>query len=59
MYLLDTNVVSEMRRRARMAPAVAAWASQVHSIDLYLSTITIMELYQSPKLLTRSPKGAS
>jgi toxin FitB len=53
MYLLDTNVVSEMRRRARMAPAVAAWASQVRPIDLYLSTITIMELETGALLVAR------
>ena len=53
MYLLDTNVVSEMRRRARMAPAVAAWASEVRPIDLYLSTITIMELETGALLVAR------
>jgi predicted nucleic acid-binding protein len=53
MYLLDTNVVSEMRRRARMAPAVAAWASQVRPIDLYLSVITVMELETGARLVGR------
>lgn len=53
MYLLDTNVVSEMRRRARMAPAVAAWASQVRPMDLYLSAITIMELETGALLIAR------
>lgn len=53
MYLLDTNVVSEMRLRARMAPAVAAWASQVRPVDLYLSTITIMELETGALLVAR------
>lgn len=53
MYLLDTNVVSEMRRRARMAPAVAAWAAQVRPIDLYLSVITVMELETGARLVGR------
>ena len=44
MYLLDTNVLSEMRRRARMHPRVTAWALSVKPGDLYLSVITILEI---------------
>jgi len=53
MYLLDTNVVSEMRRRAGMAPAVAAWAAQTRPMDLYLSVITVMELETGVMLVAR------
>jgi toxin FitB len=46
MYLLDTNVVSELRKvRAGKADVnVAAWADSVDVVDLYLSVITIQEL---------------
>lgn len=46
MYLLDTNVVSELRKvRAGKADArVAAWADSVDAVDLFLSTITLQEL---------------
>jgi predicted nucleic acid-binding protein len=46
MYLLDTNVISELRRvRAGKADAgVAAWADSVEAGDLYLSVITLQEL---------------
>lgn len=44
MYLLDTNVLSELRRRDRTHPRVAAWADGVHAADLYLSVITILEI---------------
>ena len=44
MYLLDTNILSEMRRRSRMDPKVAAWAVSVRPGDLYLSVITILEI---------------
>lgn len=44
MYLLDTNVVSELRRRHRTDLAVARWAETVLPADLYLSVVTIMEL---------------
>ena len=46
MYLLDTNVVSEMRkiRAGKADPHVAAWADSVDADDLYLSVITHEEL---------------
>lgn len=46
MYVFDTNVVSELRKvRAGKADAnVAAWAESVDAADLFVSTITIMEL---------------
>lgn len=46
MYLLDTNVVSELRKiRLGKADAhVAAWADSVDADDLYLSVITLQEL---------------
>lgn len=46
MYLLDTNVVSELRKvRAGKADArVADWADSVDTADLYLSVITLQEL---------------
>ena len=43
MYLLDTNVVSELRKR-RPHPAVVAWLEPVAENDLYLSAVTIGEL---------------
>lgn len=46
MYLLDTNVVSELRKvRLGKADAhVAAWADSVDAADLFVSAITVMEL---------------
>jgi predicted nucleic acid-binding protein len=46
MYVLDTNVVSELRKvRLGKADAnVVAWAESVDAGDLYLSAITVMEL---------------
>jgi len=46
MYLLDTNVVSELRK-VRLGTAdvqVAAWSQSVDAADLYVSAITVMEL---------------
>jgi predicted nucleic acid-binding protein len=46
MYLLDTNVVSELRkvRSGRADPAVAAWADAVEADALFLSAITLHEI---------------
>ncbi len=46
MYVLDTNVVSKLRKvRAGKADSnVAAWAQSVDAADLFVSAITIMEL---------------
>jgi predicted nucleic acid-binding protein len=43
MYLLDTNVVSELRR-PRPHGAVVAWLESVTDADLYLSVVTIGEI---------------
>jgi toxin FitB len=46
MYLLDTNVVSELRK-AKSGKAdrhVVAWAGSVPAGSLYLSVITVLEL---------------
>ena len=43
MYLLDTNVVSELRR-PRPNVAVLRWLEAVDNRDLYLSAVTIGEI---------------
>lgn len=45
-FILDTNVLSELRKvRSGKADAkVIAWASSVDAGELYISTISIMEL---------------
>ena len=46
MFLLDTNVVSELRkiRLGKADAQVAHWADSVDATDLYLSVISIQEL---------------
>ncbi|ECW9137179.1 type II toxin-antitoxin system VapC family toxin [Salmonella enterica] len=46
MFVLDTNVVSELRkaRAGKIDPNVAAWAESMDAADLFVSSITIMEL---------------
>ncbi len=51
MYLLDTNVVSELRRN-KPHGAVLAWLNSVEDKHLYLSAVTLAEI-QSGIELTR------
>jgi toxin FitB len=55
-FLLDTNVVSELRkvRSGKANPGVAEWAEQVPSVRLFVSTITLHELEHSELLMERS-----
>lgn len=45
-YLLDTNVVSELRKvgDGKADPNVTAWISAQDARDLYISAVTILEL---------------
>ena len=55
MFLLDTNVVSELRkvRSGKADTNVAAWADSVDAGALYLSVITIQELEMGVLLAER------
>lgn len=46
MFILDTNVVSELRKAhtGKIDPNVSAWAESVDASRLYLSSVTVMEL---------------
>ena len=53
MFLLDTNVLSELRRRDRTDRNVAAWADALDPADLFLSAITILEIEAGTLLIER------
>lgn len=46
MYLLDTNVVSELHKGDKADPHVVAWAAEVDIGFMYLSVVSIMEIYK-------------
>ncbi|WP_236699219.1 MULTISPECIES: type II toxin-antitoxin system VapC family toxin [Xanthomonas] len=62
MYVLDTNVLSELRKiRLGKADAnVAAWSESVDAANLFVSAITIMELELGVLSIERrdAPQGA-
>lgn len=49
MYLLDTNVVSELRR-SRPHGAVVAWLQKIADADLFISAVTLAELQSGVEL---------
>jgi predicted nucleic acid-binding protein len=56
MFVLDTNIVSELRkvRSGKANPGVADWAEHVPSAALFVSAITIHELEHGVLLMERS-----
>lgn len=55
MYLLDTNVVSELRKAkgGKADKNVKAWADSVSATSMFLSVITILELETGILLIGR------
>ena len=55
-FLLDTNVVSELRR-PRPHGAVLAWLESTDDIDLHLASVTIGEIQAGIKLTREQDPG--
>ena len=53
MFVLDTNVVSELRRPGKAHPNVAAWASATPLAQIFLSAITLLEIELGALLMER------
>ena len=53
MYLLDTNVVSELRKGKNAHRSVRAWAAALPAASLFLSAISILELEIGVLLIER------
>ncbi len=55
MYLLDTNVISELRKAnsGKADKHVIAWAEGVPAISLYLSAMSVLELETGIRLIER------
>jgi len=52
-FLLDTNVISELRKKERCAPKVNAWARTVPTNQDFLSVLVIGELRRGTALKRR------
>jgi toxin FitB len=56
MYLLDTNVISELRK-ARPHGAVLQWLDHVPEVDLHLSAVTLGEIQKGIELTREQDAG--
>ena len=54
MYLLDTNVVSELRKQ-RPHGGVVAWLQSIDDAQLYLSAVTLGEIQGLYAVLCGTP----
>ena len=43
-YLIDTNIISEVRKGRRCDPNVASWYEKIEDASLYLSVLVIGEI---------------
>lgn len=60
MFLLDTNVLSELRKQTKANRNVAAWAEGRNPSDLFLSVITLFEVeLGARRIARRDPAAAS
>lgn len=62
MYVLDTNVISELRQgKANQSPEVRAWAADKPVSHLFISAISILELEKGVLALERRtpPQGSA
>ena len=52
-YLVDTNVLSELRKKERCDPHVAAWLESVEPDELYVSVLSLGEIRRGIELIRR------
>ena len=52
-FLLDTNVVSELRKGARARRAVSDWIATVDAMELFLSVLVVGELRRGVERIKR------
>lgn len=53
MFLLDTNVVSELRRPDKADRNVVAWANAIPAANFFISAISILEIELGARLIER------
>jgi len=53
MFILDTNVISELRRKGKGDRRVLEWAARNSPEDFYLSVITVLEIEYGALLIER------
>jgi len=58
-YLVDTNVVSELRKKRRCDPGVAEWFAQVPAEEVYLSALSLGEIRKGIESIRRRDEASA
>lgn len=59
-YLIDTNIISEIRKGERCDPNVSAWYASIADEELFLSTLVLGEIRKGVELArSRDPDKAA
>ena len=53
-FLLDTNIISELRKRERAHPNVIAWVQQTSGTDIGTSVVVLAEIRRGIALKRRN-----
>lgn len=53
MFLLDTNVISELRRPDKADRNVVAWANAIPAANFFMAAISILEIELGARLIER------
>ena len=54
-YLIDTNIISEVRKGSRRDANVAKWYASIADDDLFLSTLVLGEIRKGVELRSEPP----
>lgn len=58
-YLVDTNVLSELRKGQRAHPGVIGWFATVSDDEIYLSVLTVGEIRRGVENIRRRDRPAA
>jgi hypothetical protein len=58
-WLLDTNVLSELRRGERADPSVRAWYARVSEGELFTGVMVLAEIRRGVELMRRHDRAAA
>jgi toxin FitB len=58
-YLIDTNVISELRKGRRADPGVTSWFAEVPDEEIFLSVLTIGEIRRGIESIRRRDADAA
>jgi toxin FitB len=53
VFILDTNVLSELRRPKRANPNVVTWSNGTSAVEMFIAAITVLEIETGALMMER------